>query len=660
MPKTRKEVVTARWGQAKRNAIAQFRRAGRPRPEEIWIRLSRRLSHKGLPPAALEEAINRGTATEYAEQLLSTPETRQDDTLPSADLDLDGDSELGQVDIGTPNLPPLPGAAEPQPEAGGSRMSQDVGPSPKKNPRMESGVEETVMETDTAAQGTLDSDGLAGSGGTSGGGGNSFFRGLAGATHEVDEGMYVDSREFSRGWHVHANLTDVATKAQIVFDKTSYGDPIASFTTASATVNHGCHIVPYWFIDASMKKQDWNRPNWSHLVGWKVKEFGFRFKNMRVEVMNNDRATTEAVAPAPPPDVRFFTFVDKNNDYGFPAAYDVEKMSHGAAFTDEDARDHTDASLPKQPDREFVFYDKTAAELLSTGWKTIDAATRTTYEHIDPNYLYDFKRHPGYTEKLVKDIELEYSFKHDGALIPLPHGTGHNADWSSVNPAFNDYQDNATYGRRQWPVHLETNNRWNTPATQQQKVYQLFWNHHNHGEVDVPDADPLTEEQQNSRNLYSKRPVGPDAGAVAFKDKYIRRTDTSDARFTREGKSTGLNVIGDRAPLFMFGIYPEYEISSTKIQQWRYFMCGQIEYFSKVDFIYRDSWYPLYFPIGKGGHYVDSVTYTAENKAVLPGLITSDPEGLIYTRSYLLRGGANMIDHAATTQLNRQRRPPLR
>lgn len=500
-----------------------------------------------------------------------------------------------------------------------------------------------VSEGDGAAATRTSTDAQS-TGGTSGGGNNSFFHGLGSTTRAPPRELYSKHRDFCRSFHVHANLGEVKPLAEIDFNKTA-DNVVAGEPVVLGKVNHGCYMIPYTFMEASMKKMDWNQH--SNCIGYKVHEFGFTMKNMRIEVMNNDRLSTEAVAPAPPPDCRFFIFVDHKHTYGLPTYITDSKISHSDFFTDEDARNHEHAMMPLQPDRFIVMDPDDAVNMMDRGWETSDAAGKM--KHIDPNYLYDIKRQEGYMESLVSAVDLSFSFKTDAQLNLFPRTN--SAKSPAMEHFFPKLADSASivdksdiYQLREWITHKQLY----TAADPAGATYaQILWNNYGEDNYETTEgAAPISVKDQAQYDVLGHGPrmgdMKAEPKATPFGDSAPKfRSTIKHPWITRAGHKV-LKPFQGRPPNIYFGIYPEYEIASAKIQKWRYYMCGQIEYHSKVEFVFHDGLYPDYMNVGVGGRY-STVTY-AENVPTIPVSTYQDPEKLIWTRDSAKRTGVDYPD----------------
>lgn len=478
-----------------------------------------------------------------------------------------------------------------------------------------------------------DTRGEGGTGGTSGGGGNSFWHGLGAETHEQAPEMYSDTCTYRRSYHVQANMMDVTPKAEIDFNNVGDNAIHTGEKSVKITANHGMHQIPYFFKECSTTKQDWNRdPN---CIGYRCKSFGFVMKNMRLEVLNNDRADPKEVAPNPPPDARFFIYIDTDHTYGIPYPYTASTMVHNGAFTDEDARDQTKCYLPKQTDRIWYVEPSDAGSMLDRGW--VQTGATKVYTHIDPNYLFNIKKKATYQEALVKDTDMSFEYKTYDRLVTFPHGTIYTPHGSKYEGP-ETVNDNIPDAVTEWVTHVQDNDYTQNVTSAQDTLVYLNWNHHvGTGGVPYRTGATYTAGENILEARYGEHlPLYLKPGKL---NGTKQRDRGFDARFDNMGKSV-LKSYGDRPPGFYFGIYPEYEFSSSGIKPFRYYLCGQIEYFSVIEWVYSEGMYPLYWPIGKGGRYTD-VTYTGalDVNLVLDPLAISNPYKLIMARDLKHRMG---------------------
>lgn len=551
--------------------------------------------------------------------------------------------------------PPAEGDQQ-QPSTSGASTSGEMSagasaPKRKKGDSTEDGQEE-ITDSDKRAPGTSDSAGLAGEGGTSGGGGNSFWRGLGGHTHEEDPGYYSKSQRYCRSYHIHGNFADAKPYAAIDFTKTDFGSATTEFNTVvEASCNHGCFSVPYWWRECAMRACDWNVQ--AHCVGYKIKKFGFEIKNMRMEVLNNDKTNADAVASAPPPEVRMFTFTDSDHSYGMASDNPETVYEHSNFFTDEDARDHTKAGLPVQLNRYFMLPANDAASMLDRGWKQ-DAPTSNKYTNIDPNYLFNFKRHKSYRETLCKDARMGLEYTPMNVFIPFPRAAIYSPTMTNFIPAVlaSKAAWNATAKLTEWPTHHQDGYITNSSGDLNEAKVN-YWNQRSLNR-DTQDTDVMTANQKRTFASYGKGPIVEtwlaaegDLSSTTYNYRKFKAKDYAnavDCRRTFSGRFAA-KMNSERPPLFYFGIYPEYEIQSGSINQWRYYMCAQVEYHCEIEWIFHDGLYPMYWPIGRYGRYAE-VTYTG-TVATVPANCILRPELLQITAKAKNNGGMHMIDGMA-------------
>lgn len=463
--------------------------------------------------------------------------------------------------------------------------------------------------------GLADARGGLQGGGLAGAGNNAFHHRFGGATQPrcPEDYTYVDT--YKRSFMTHTNFPDVtdsiaatiSTKPTLTMDAL---EPLnANFPTSmcKATMDHGGIFIPYWVVEASMKPCDWNKPL-DH-VAYEVVEYGFNIPNFRLNILNNDRATPEAVAQAPPADARMWMFVDTNNDYGIVETYDNSLVSHNYGFNNEEIidADVKEYQLPRLGHRQLLLDPPIIGTIRQSGLWTQDG---DEMQSDDANALYDLKRHPGYKEFILSEAKMGMSYQPNTPTIRLPHPAQTTLDLSCrQKDHWPDYRTMTNYGQDTLNCH-----QWNTTYD---PLYQ-----------NQPQIDDV---QKLGLLQYYAHTVGPltsqitDTGAAGagpdqqILDRYgdqgilmqpIASLDADLAGRTRTRKYGRPNVSDDgkwvgkahskRPPIFMFGIHKELEYRA-KPEFWQYWGYGQVEYYVKIKWHVQPCKFPSYIPIGLGG-----------------------------------------------------------
>lgn len=466
-----------------------------------------------------------------------------------------------------------------------------------------------------AARGT----GGGAAGGLAGAGNNEYFHGWAKSTVPRDPPNYEYTDTYRRPYQIHSNLPDPTAIGTVChYDPSYWKDrPICeeqgySGAKHKITVSHQALVIPYWIMEASIKDHDWNKPP-DH-IAYKLEEIGFTMPNMRLNVMNNPRKEVTDVAPAPPADARLWTFIDIFNDYGIPIQQsDLSKFTHSNNFLNEDFGINNDPELYQLPtltEREFFVEPGVLTAVQAN--RTFKQGTGNTMESPDPHAFYEMKRHPGYKEFRLSEANFGLSYKVNAPIIRLDHPPNGTLDChvrqSQTGAILETHQTNVN----QWQMIFkgETTNTSTTNDPWNQAQLNFYLANQSGYTQQIIDSTPQSANQQIMQNTYGSHyvlPTGNAAISLPYTETSTRtmgRYDTSD-----DGKIHSEHL-SKRPPLFLIGIYKEYEYKQDGAAFWRYELYGQIEYYCKIKWYVQPNRVKPYLAIGLGGLYTDTAQQT--------------------------------------------------
>lgn len=580
------------------------------------------------------------------------------------------------IPIRVPETPSISDPSSSDPSSSSTNMSS-AGSSQPRMPVLDNEIEMHQVFGGDASDGLKESRGGSG-GGLAGAGNNMMFKGFAGTTKCRPDKPYTYEETFKRPFAIHTEFqtTDISPAAVLHLNPQNVPD-FATPTLANyedsymiGECDHTGVTVPYWWMEASMKDRDWNKPM-DH-IGYKVIEYGFNIPNLRLSVMNNERVDVTAVAPAPPADARMWMFVDTNNDYGVVQSHQSTSFQHSNYFREEDilSAEFGRYNLP-QLGRRFFIFPKSEGMTIA-GDRQWDLNTDTV-SSADANMLYDFKRHDGYKEFTLSEASLGLSYKPNAPVIRFPHPPQTSVDYCMKQQGITVTAAAALWNNNPKPAgaHLDLH-YW---ASTYQKFIEDFpqvgidpTSIMNMGEVnyymanvsdyygEIADKNPVNSfpEIQNAVNRVGSQPVRPlvmdpstiqnITGMAHFsKIREISRADVTD-----EGAhhASGLSK---RPPIFTFGVHKELEDqASNKVMFWRYYAYGQVEYYAKIRWYVNPQRYKSYIPIGPGGMY--------QNWDEMEEADAKDPSNwsryvqLIKRSNF--RKGQNMLTNSTGTELD--------
>lgn len=469
--------------------------------------------------------------------------------------------------------------------------------------------------------GTADSRGIQ-SGGLAGAGNNQYFHGFAKSTVPRDPPDYCYVDTYRRPFAIHTPFPDQDKMGSVIYTTptttrdAAQAGPIGFQTQFyESEVTHNGVIVPYWFREASMKGCDWNKPM-DH-VAFEVLEYGFDIPNLRLNILNNDRATVEEVAPAPPADARMWIFVDTNNDYGIPEQHDKQTMTHNDDFQLEDMID-TDIKkyqLPVLGPRSFLLTGAEVNAIMASSTFNVD---QDQYVTQDPHAVYDMKRHPGYHEFILSEASLSFSYKPAPVKVRFPHMPNTSLDFnmrqhSTKQPFFqkNFVGEVGTWSNFQLEDYMQTIDEPTNIEQIAEVSYYIAGQSAYTRQIGDTTPSTLTDNTQSMIDKFGHHPVRPAPVATIipeYKDSRIRQSSRVDV--TDDGHVSA-HHISKRPPIFTFGVYKELEYKSSGAQFWRYYAYGQINYWVKIRWHVQPNRVKIYLPIGLGGLYTDDTINNA-------------------------------------------------
>lgn len=462
-------------------------------------------------------------------------------------------------------------------------------------------------------------------GGLAGAGNNTLFKGFGKSTvpDYPEDYSYVDY--YTRPFATHTLFPEPSSHGA-TFRDTSKDWPDKSSTNWNnnryrMSCDHGGILIPYTIMEASMLTADWNKPP-DHLA-YKVEEFGFDIPNLRLSIMNNDRASVEEVAPAPPADARMWMFIDTNNDYGHAINHEPADIAHNKFFSIEDivTTEVGDYNLPVVGERTWLTDGPTGNQILTDRrWYQPDAAS-TDMTADDPNTAYNLKRHPGYHEFTLSNASLGMSYKCNAPKIRLPSSSMDSimSEWRMPDAGQNMWnQDDVTQvgtaARQQihqWQtVQDEYLSNQGNPEdddakwqTQGLVAYYLSTIVEHGNQINT--TNPMNTAEQNNINAlgsqqYMRAPEPVTGMTLGIAIPNIRTRNSGRPSVSDNGKVHAKHF-SKRPPIFMFGVHKELEYRSSGAEIWRYAAYGQINYWAKIRWYVQPSRYPIYHNIGLGG-----------------------------------------------------------
>lgn len=700
--------MTLQWGRAKTNFIRQQMAQGRTleMAKMNWIRARADLKarHIHYPPASLhrgemdvpEERVKPGakrtidldkidpqqpggSGTKRARKPVDEADILQpaegEEVLPEGEFEELTDSQIEQLlteeiqeDALTQPLRPL----TPDPVNRANTLQEmttqptipemmDQSRGSRKRPA-EGSVQDLADNVgDGPDAGQLDNIGRGGGGGgLAGAGNNQYFHGFAKSTRprEPPDYEYVDT--YRRPWQVHTqfpdipsdNKTSVISKAQVPWTDTAESGPLGYQAGIYwAEINRPSIMIPYWFMEASMKQHDWNKPA-DHLA-YQVLEYGFDCPNMRLNILNNPKDTPEDVAPAPPADARLWTFTDIYNDYGIPEAHKTADCTHSVGFTSEDIIDtaYDSYALPICKARHIPLTPPYAQAILNErGWEE----DTDSYYHKDDNAIYDFKRHPGYHEFILSEASFGLSYKPASPIIRFPHPEmqsidGHTrvnnnyatqqSNWQQVTPWQNIQKQQYLQDTLQ-PNEAATfkARAASAQATSEVEYYiagqSAYFN-------DMRDSETASASYSAALDQFTDKSVRPPGNAAIIGQAPLAKLRTKGREDVSDDGSVHAKHISKRPPMFMIGLYKELEYRSTP-KFWRYYLYGQVNYWVKIKWFVQPNRTECYIPIGLGGVYTKPSDTVLKRSGRADAII--DRQKYRYTRKPLLHATAYEID----------------
>lgn len=536
----------------------------------------------------------------------------------------------------TTTVPPDMGKDDMETESGGSKRKGTEGgdPPPPKLSREGgpvSGGGSIIGGGD--APGQNDTAGRGGTGGgLAGAGNNMFFQGFGGATKPRMPSAYTYTDTYKRSFQTHSLMQPrlSTTPAAVLNCKTLYltdqtQAELAGFPAGfiHGYCDHDGLFIPYDIMEASMKNCDWNKPM-DHLA-YEVVEFGFNIPNLRLSVMNNDRTTTTQVAPAPPADARMWMFVDVNNDYGMPMVIKQDNYQHNFDFAEEDflIANAERYALPHVEYRHFRFDPNLVVPLLTGDPTWAGTDEDFIYHGESANALYDIKRHPGYHEFVLSEASMGLSYTPNSPVVRFPHPPQSSFDGNYRDSSKGDWWDsgevNSTIHQWQTTTAPQLENATQPDLATDAGVIALASVNYYVANVsayskNISDTNPITIPEHRYHDAVGSEPVRPygDSTVIAGASSAVVRTG-GRSNISDDG-AVHCKHISKRPPIFMFGLYREFEDQSDGVKFWRYYLYGQVEYYCKIKWHVQPARFKPYLPIGLGG------VYTQVNLTTQPAL----------------------------------------
>lgn len=471
-----------------------------------------------------------------------------------------------------------------------------------------------------------------GGGGLSGAGNNQFFHKWGGITIERDPESFTYVDTYKRTYEIFTQMPTLTTQergsiimddSQQTKDGTDAGKKGFPVNYLEARWNHGGLTVPYWYREASMHNHDWNKDA-NHLA-YELVEVGWDMPNATLNIYNNDRDNTTEVSPAPPGNARMWQFLDLDQDYGIPGVQNIGP--HNEKFTLEDYVD-ADVSkyqLPQLGQRTLPLSHGHATAILSNqGW-TLNDATRA-WVHPSPNAVYNMKQKKGYQEFILSEAKLGMSYKPAPVTVRLPHTPQATVDFN----ARQQYTTSVDMTKNEpaltiWPL-------WNDQLILENGVENdrvvddallSYYNSALGPAYSQQIRDNLTFDQgrQNVINSVGDQQVRPQGNAAVSAEAALATVrDVSHWRRTDDG-TVFQNHICKRPPVFCFGVYKQIEYRSVSQALWKYFLSGQITYWSKIRWHVQPMRVHPHMNIGLGGVWtsihVSDLTTVLQNRQTM-------------------------------------------
>lgn len=646
------------WGRAKSSYIKSRLQAGYT-PEgaqSSWLRERKRLKAKGIEyprpylsaihselsddwalVAALEEAEAQGagpSGTSTPKKKVRFQDDDSDDEYLNNVLDelIDGISDNDDTEPVNSNTTM-------------TTMTTDVdmpstsaaeGPSAPKRTATDAGLDTSLGPT---APGVNDTKGIGGGGGGLAGAGDNFYmNGFGDSTRPRDPQPYEYVDTYKRPFQVHTHFQDSIDQYSSYLsptpidaaDKASIDADGGKFQTqyVKAVWNHNGVMVPYWFMEASMRTCDWNKPQ-DH-IAWKLEEIGFYCPNMRLNILNNDRESTTQVAPAPPADARLWTFVDTYNDYGMVEAFSAADCTHNNLFNDEDFVDTAlvDYELPTLGARQLLLDPAAATQILCERPWEYDT-TNAIWASNDPNVIYNIKRHPHYKETTLKDMaNMGLSYKVTAPVVRFPNIPITTPDMGARQAGIAKATDTMEMSKdvvhpwTTWATDIYHGQPLKPDFTETQLMGQMQYYATNQKSFSNPtDTQPWSADQKTEEIEFGTKRVQP-IGISLKSQTGIGSEWPKNTKYRKTGRMTiddggkiEASHISKRPPIFMFGIYKEFEYKPTGSVPWVYYLYGQVVYYAKIRWYVQPNKHPVYLNIGLGGLYSNGwVGETGTNK----------------------------------------------
>lgn len=535
--------------------------------------------------------------------------------------------------------------AKEQQEAYRAKMGDGEAPQKPMVPPKKRKIHETMEATEEQAGGTGgeatggisagqgDAKGGAIGGGLAGAGNNTLFERFGRSTKPICPEDYSYTETLTRSFATHTLFPDPdqVWGATIHNESQKFHDDVEAQTLGYATnhyemeFNHGGVMIPYWIMEASTLPCDWNKPL-DHMA-YRVEEIGFKIPNLRLSIMNNDKETTNEIAPAPPSDARMWMFVDSNNDYGIPQNYHPAQVAHNDFWREEDILQGNISryALPNVGYRSLMLDQHMKTQLSRDNRYKYHTANKE-YVAADANAAYNLKRHPSYKEFTLNQASLGLTHKCHGPILRLPHAPSNHPtmEWRQqydIGTANNqslwghrgDLTDADAYpGVHQWRTTQNAFTDGKKPLTPTDWITDMAetnWYCTRQPRMDARIKDTYMTEanpqpntaEQKVRNQWASGDIVPAPPKDIIGENFDihrrqgGRWDTSD-----DGK-VHMKAVTKRPPLFIIGVHKEIEYKSTKPSVWRYTAFGQVEYFVKIRWYVQPNRYPMYLNVGLGG-----------------------------------------------------------
>lgn len=475
-----------------------------------------------------------------------------------------------------------------------------------------------------------------GGGGLAGAGNNMFHNGFGGVSEPVDPEAFAYVQTYRRSYTIDTTFpetedSEIAHEARIAITPGNTWDANATpqldpWPTKfhDGKFNHMGVMFPYFVREAPMKPHEWNAHIDHH--GYKLLEYGFELKNARLSIMNNPKKDATEVAPAPPSDARMWFHVDTTGDYGIPETYESADLQHNNYFTEEEITDPdpNKYSLPLTGTRTILVTPAEFTQLTTNRmWKK--TADNKYMLAADPNSLYDIKRHPGYREFILsttKPHQIGYSYKADLPIVEFPNKDSASLTMSTrgYKGYYTDfYNSSNTTTITMWPSvyapfrDLQKDTTADAIINGMVHFYNTNITNYSH---EIIDTDPISDPQQSLIDIIGKEPLRPPNPTVPAADKtdyglideltHTKRK-TKPQVYQSDNGLVRAAAVGRRPPLVQIGVYKEIEYRSSGPLIWRYVLTGQVEYWVKIKWYVQPRSFPVYYPIGPGGIWFNTV-----------------------------------------------------